>query len=175
MRAGIDSIEHGIFMDERCLEEMLAARTYLVPTIAALKNILAHADEGIPDYVVEKARRVADRHRQSIAMYYQAGGPIALGTDAGTPFNRHGNNALELAYMVEFGMTPADALIAGTSRGAALMGLDDRGVVDDGMRADLLLVEGNPVQNIGQAADPAHHRAIYKNGVPVPQRRTAPS
>ena len=117
VRAGIDSIEHGIFIDEECLREMLEARTYLVPTIAAVRNIVANADNGIPAYAVEKARAVEQRHRESIQMYYKAGGRIAMGTDAGTPFNLHGENAMELAYMVEFGMTPVDALVAGTSRG----------------------------------------------------------
>src|SRR3546814_7448831 len=58
----------------------------------------------IPAYVVDKARAVEQRHRESFQMYYRAGGRIAMGTDAGTPFNRHGRNAEELAYMVAFGM-----------------------------------------------------------------------
>ena len=147
VRAGIDSIEHGIFMDEECLREMLEARTYLVPTIAAVRNIVANADNGIPAYAVEKARAVEQRHRESIQMY-KAGGRIAMGTDAGTPFNLHGENAMELAYMVEFGMTPVDALVAGTSRGHDLMGMDGHGAIQDGNAADLLLV---------QATDRGHH------------------
>ncbi|OZI16762.1 metal-dependent hydrolase family protein [Bordetella genomosp. 7] len=167
VRAGIDSIEHGIFMDQQCLEEMLERQTYLVPTIAALRNILANADRGIPAYVVDKARAVEQRHRESLQMYYRAGGRIAMGTDAGTPFNRHGRNAEELAYMVEFGMSPADALVAGTSRAHDLLGLPDRGIVADGAVADLLLVRGDPTQDINQAADCQHHVAVFKQGVLV--------
>ncbi|GAB1576733.1 amidohydrolase family protein [Bordetella petrii] len=167
VRAGIDSIEHGIFMDEQCLREMLESQTYLVPTIAALRNILDNADRGIPSYVVDKARAVEQRHRESFQMYYRAGGRIAMGTDAGTPFNRHGRNAEELAYMVEFGMTPSDALVAGTSRAHDLMGLADRGFVAAGAVADLLLVRGDPTQDIGRAADAQHHVAVFKQGALV--------
>src|SRR5690606_17684817 len=167
VRAGIDSIEHGIFMDEQCLREMLESQTYLVPTIAALRNILDNAERGIPSYVVDKARAVEQRHRESFQMYYRAGGRIAIGTDAGTPFNRHCRHAHELAYMVEFGMTPSDALVAGTSRAHDLMGLADRGFVAAGAVADLLLVRGNPTQDIGRAADAQHHVAVFKQGVLV--------
>jgi len=164
VRAGIDSIEHGIFMDDDCLREMLEAETYLVPTIAAVRNIIANADNGIPAYAVEKARAVEQRHRESFQMYYKAGGRIAMGTDAGTPFNLHGENAMELAYMVEFGMTPVDALIAGTSRGHDLMGLDRHGVIADGNMADLLLVRGDPTEDIRKAADKRFHVAVLRQG-----------
>ena len=165
VRAGIDSIEHGIYMDEQCLEEMLAAGTFLVPTVAAVQNILRNADSGaIPPYAVEKARAVAERHRSSFRLYHRAGGRIAMGTDAGTPFNRHGENAQELAFMVEWGMTPAEALTAATTRGAELMGLEAAGVIADGMAADLLLVRGDPTAEIAAAADPLNHVAVYKNG-----------
>jgi len=174
VRAGIDSIEHGIFMDDQCLEEMLAAGTFLVPTISALRHILGNADRGIPAYVVEKTERVAERHKQAFRTYYEAGGRIAMGTDAGTPFNRHGANAQELAFMVDFGMTATDALVAATSRGAELMGLSDRGMIADGMAADLLLVEGDPTADIACAADPLRHRAVVKDGVTVAGALAAP-
>ena len=164
VRAGIDSIEHGIFMDQQCLDEMLARQTFLVPTIAALRNILDNADRGIPAYVVDKARAVEQRHRESFQMYYRAGGRIAMGTDAGTPFNRHGRNAEELAHMVAFGMTPADALVAGTSRAHELLGLPGHGIVSEGAVADLLLVRGDPTRDIACAADTQHHVAVLKQG-----------
>ena len=139
--------------------------TYLVPTIAAVRNIVANADNGIPAYAVEKARAVEQRHRESIQMYYKAGGRIAMGTDAGTLFNLHGENAMELAYMVEFGMTPVDALVAGTSRGHDLMGMDGHGAIQDGNAADLLLVQGDPTQDITKAADKRFHVAVLQGGV----------
>lgn len=162
--AGIHSIEHGIFMDDACISEMLSHGTYLVPTIAALKNILENAHAGIPSYMVEKCERVSERHKEAFKAFHAAGGKIAMGTDAGTPFNKHGMNALELAYMVDFGMKPVEALICGTRNGADLMGLDDRGVIAEGMLADLLLVKGNPVEDINMAARKENHLAVYKGG-----------
>ncbi len=165
VRAGVDSIEHGIFMDDRCISEMNERGTYLVPTLAAVRNILAHKEKGVPDYVIEKSERVIDRHRQSIKAYYDAGGKIAMGTDAGTPFNYHGENAMELAYMVDIGITAADALIISTRNGADLMQLSDRGTIADGKAADLLIVDGDPIEDISMVAEKKNHRMVVKNGV----------
>ncbi|MCB2101226.1 MAG: amidohydrolase family protein [Rhodobacterales bacterium] len=164
VRAGIDSIEHGIYMNEDCLREMLEAGTYLVPTFAALLNIVNNAHTGIPAFMVEKSLAVSEFHRASIRMYYQAGGRIAMGTDAGTPFNRHGENAKELGFMVDNGFTPADALIAATANAADLMRLEDRGRIGEGLAADLLVVDGDPTADVTMASEAANHRAVYKNG-----------
>ena len=111
---------------------MVERDTLLVPTLAALRNILALAGEGIPDYVVEKAHRCAEAHERSVRMFHEAGGRIALGTDAGTPFNLHGSNSDELRFMVEVGLSNLDALRAGTRNAADLMRLDDRGRITEG-------------------------------------------
>ena len=162
--AGITSIEHGIFMDQECLDAMMERGTYLVPTLAAVKNIINNKEKGIPDYVVEKALRVYDRHQESFKMFYKAGGKIAMGTDAGTPFNIHGKNALELAYMVECGMSSIDSLRSATSVGHACMQYEDRGQIKEGFKADLLIVNGNPETDIMMAADAANHKMVVKNG-----------
>lgn len=161
---GVTSIEHGIFMDDECCKAMLERGTYLVPTLAALANILENADKGIPDYVVEKSLRCAEQHRRAIRMFYEAGGRIALGTDAGTPFNHHGENAQELRHMVDNGITPIDALRFGTSAAADLLRLEDRGILREGLAADLLIVRGDPTADISMAADKANHLAVVKNG-----------
>jgi len=173
-RAGVDSIEHGIFMTDECIEEMLARGTVLVPTLAAINNILRNASSGIPAYIVEKSERVAVHHRRSIKSFYDAGGILVMGTDAGTPFNRHGENTLELAYMVDIGVKPADALVAATTNPAKLMGLSDRGQIGEGMAADLLIVDGDPTEDIDRAADTANHIMVVKNGT-VAVRRGAPA
>ena len=167
VRGGIDSVEHGIFMSEKCVEEMLERRTYLVPTLSALENILRAGDEGIPDYVLEKAARVSETHQRSIRMFYEAGGRIAMGTDAGTPFNHHGDNAQELRYMVDVGVLPADAITFSTANAADLMRLEDTGRVQEGAVADLLVVDGNPLEDIEAIADRTHHRLVIKRGTPV--------
>ena len=167
VRAGIHSIEHGIFMTQQCLEEMIADGVYLVPTIAALQNILKNAKLGIPDYMVEKTERVSARHVEAFRDFYKAGGKIAMGTDAGTPFNIHGDNARELEFMVNYGMSNKDALICATHNGADLMGIEDQGVIAEGMRADILIVNGNPVEDITMASDKVNHHMVIKNGEAV--------
>jgi len=167
IRGGINSIEHGIFMDETCVKEMLAQGTYLVPTVAALRNILDNAKNGIPDYIVEKTERISENHRRSLQMYYAAGGNIAMGTDAGTPFNKHGANAMELEFMTDLGVKPIDALRMATANGADLMELADQGRVAARMAADFLVVNGNPVEDITMASRRVNHRFVIKGGIPV--------
>ncbi len=164
VRGGIDSIEHGIFMDQYCVDEMKDRGTYLVPTLAAPRNILANAGNGIPDYVIEKTTRVAAIHKKAIGMYHEQGGKIAMGTDSGTPFNSHGDNAMELDYMVDAGLKPLDALIAGTANAADLVRAEERGRIRDGAYADILIVDGDPSSDISMAAQKANHRAVIKNG-----------
>ncbi len=164
---GVTSIEHGIFMNDECCRAMLERGTFLVPTLAALRNILDNSDAGIPDYAMEKAQRCAAAHEASIRMFYEAGGLIALGTDAGTPFNLHGENAAELRFMVDVRMSNIDALRAGTRNGADLMGFDDRGRIAEGAVADLLVVDGDPSAEIEAVADRCRHRLVVKKGTVV--------
>src|SRR5262249_9060755 len=104
VRAGIDSIEHGIFLDDGVIEEMRTRGTFLVPTLVAPENISRFGiAAGVPAYMVEKTDRVKEAHRESFRKALKAGVRIAMGTDAGTPFNRHGANAEEIALMVETG------------------------------------------------------------------------
>jgi imidazolonepropionase-like amidohydrolase len=164
VRGGIDSVEHGIFMTEECVREMLARKTFLVPTLAAVNNILLNAKNGIPAYVVEKSLRVVERHREAIRMYYRAGGPIAMGTDAGTPFNLHGDNAREVEFLVEVGVAPVDALRAATQTAAELLSLPDQGRIAAGAAADLLVVKGDPLRDITTVSRRENHRAVFKGG-----------
>ncbi|MBT6273821.1 MAG: amidohydrolase family protein, partial [Chromatiales bacterium] len=99
--------------------------------------------------------------------FYQAGGKIAMGTDAGTPFNMHGDNAQELALMVRQGMSTMSAIIASTAHCADLMGLADRGRLMIDHKADLLVVAGNPLEDIGNVSNPDNHLFVVKNGVNV--------
>jgi imidazolonepropionase-like amidohydrolase len=105
-------------------------------------------------------------------MFFRAGGKIAMGTDAGTPFNHHGSNAAELRYMVDYGVSTAGALIATTASAAALMDLKQRGRIADGMIADVLIVKGNPLDNIDAVADTDNHLWLLKNGITVKTSKT---
>ncbi len=145
VRAGIRSIDHGIFLDDEGIELMRARGTWLVPTLVAPHGVLEAADAGaaIPEPILEKARNVMARHTEAIRHAIEAGVRIAMGTDSGvTP---HGRNLRELGLMAELGMAPRAVLEATTRSAAQLMGVDDdRGTIEPGKRADLVMVQGDP-------------------------------
>ncbi|GAA0258906.1 metal-dependent hydrolase family protein [Halobaculum roseum] len=153
--AGITSIEHGTFMDREAAEAMAAEGTYWVPTAAALKNIVENPGSGIPQSAMAKATEAAEAFASSFDHAEAAGVDIAMGTDAGTPFNRFDNIADELSYMVEFGMSPEAALEAATVTAARLCGLDDAGRVAEDYRADLVVLDGNPAEDADAWQDPS--------------------
>ena len=164
--AGVDSIEHGFELTEEIIATMLERGVYLVPTITATRMVLDNADV-LPAHIKEKARRFGEMHRQSFRRYVACGGKIAMGTDAGTPFNFFGANTRELANMVDLGLAPLEALRSATSNAADLLDLKDVGAVREGYRADLLLVEGNPADDISAVADVTKHRLVLKDGKDV--------
>jgi imidazolonepropionase-like amidohydrolase len=145
VRAGIRSIEHGIFLDHEGVELMLERGTWLVPTLVAPQGVLDAVAAGVqlPPEVVEKAEQVLDVHRRAFRTAVQAGVRIAMGTDSGiTP---HGRNLRELELMVEGGMSPAAALVATTRSAAELMGVADLlGTLEVGKLADIVVVDGDP-------------------------------
>jgi imidazolonepropionase-like amidohydrolase len=146
IRAGIRSIEHGIYLDDEAIEMMLAHGTFLVPTLVAPLGVIEAVEAGapIPEPVVRKARAVVEIHREAFRRAVAAGVRIAMGTDSGvTP---HGQNLRELALMVEGGMSPAAVLVATTRSAAELLGLaDELGTIAAGKRADLVVVDGDPL------------------------------
>ena len=152
LRAGVHSIEHATLMDDEAAEMMTQRGVFMVPTLSALATTAAcPVGCGIPDSARTKARNMVNRHEKSFRAAVRRGVPIALGTDAGTPFNQHGENAQELERMVALGMTPMEAIMTTTSAAARLLGIDqDIGTIAAGKQADLLFVEGNPLRNIGR-------------------------
>ncbi|MCC2639704.1 MAG: putative Imidazolonepropionase [Nitrospira sp.] len=150
LRAGVHSIEHATLMDDEAAEMMGRRGVYMVPTLSALATTAAcPAGCGIPDSARSKARNMVKQHEKSFRAAVRRAVPIAFGTDAGTPFNHHGENAQELERMVALGMTPMEAIMTGTSAAARLLGLEhDIGTIEAGKQADLLFIEGNPMRNI---------------------------
>jgi imidazolonepropionase-like amidohydrolase len=145
VRAGIRSIEHGIFLDDEAIELMLRRGTWLVPTLVAPQGVIDAGEAGaaIAPEMLEKARAVVGTHRDSFRRAVEAGVRIAMGTDSGvTP---HGENLRELALMAEGGMAPRDVLVATTRSAAELMGVaEDRGTLEPGKLADFVVVQGDP-------------------------------
>jgi imidazolonepropionase-like amidohydrolase len=165
IRAGIRSIDHGIYLDDEAIEMMLARGTWLVPTLVAPRGVIDAADAGaaIPEASVAKAREVVEIHRTSFARAVEAGVKVAMGTDSGvTP---HGQNLRELALMVDGGMTPMDAIVATTRSAAELMGLEDElGTLEPGKRADLVVLDGDPLDLATLAG---RIEAVYQDGTRV--------
>jgi imidazolonepropionase-like amidohydrolase len=151
LRAGIDSIEHGVYLNEEAISLMVKGNIPLIPTLSALYHILTKGVEaGIPRFAVEKTLVVEPFHVESVRMAREAGVRIAMGTDAGTPFNTHGHNLGELERLVERGFTPMEALEAGTRIASEVLGLENQiGTIEVGKLADLVVVQGNPMDDVG--------------------------
>mgnify|MGYP003341465495 CR=1 FL=1 len=121
----------------------------------------------------KKEESIHIAHIASIKMYYKAGGRIAMGTDAGTPHNRHGENARELEYMCEIGISTRDSLFISTASAADLMRLADQGRIKEGNSADFVLCDGDPLADIKRAARKENHRLVVKRGQVARDNRAA--
>ena len=165
VRAGIRSIDHGIFLDDEGIELMKARGTWFVPTLVAPQGVIDAADAGVPlpPAVVDKARAVVEIHRSAFHRAVEAGVRIAMGTDSGvTP---HGRNLRELQLMADGGMPPAAVLEATTRSAAQLLGVDgQRGTVEAGKLADLVVISGDPYDfsELGERVE-----SVWKGGLRV--------
>jgi imidazolonepropionase-like amidohydrolase len=165
VRAGVDTVEHCVQVTTQIAKEMAARGTFRGPTIVALLGIADHAGAA-PDYAVAKASALVEDAKVGHARAIRAGVRHICSTDAGTPFNPHGNAPNEVIAMVEWGMRPLDAMIAATANGAEALRLDDVGRVEPGMKADLALWDANPAEDPTALRDA---RAVWKDGARVPR------
>ena len=166
VRAGVHSIEHATLMDEEAAMLMKDHGVYMVPTLSALATTAAcRRGCGIPDSALEKAKAITKRHQASFKQAHRRELLIAMGTDAGTPFNYHGENAQELERMVALGMSPMESILASTAQAARLIGIQDKvGTLERGKVADLILVEGNPLKKIALLQDRNRMMGVMKAG-----------
>ncbi len=166
LKAGFDSIEHGISLDDKAIDLFLERKTVLVPTLSAPFHILEKGEKsGIPAFIIEKTQRVKDSHIASAQKAYQAGIPIAMGADAGTPFNVHGENLKELELLVGIGLSPMEAILSATRIAAETVGLSNMiGTIGEGKLADLIVVEGDPLKDIKILQNKNNIVAIMKDG-----------
>jgi imidazolonepropionase-like amidohydrolase len=162
---GADTIEHVTFLDDAMIEAMLEKGTVLVPTI----HVSTSYDlDALPPPVRERFVREQPEWRSSLRRAIEAGVTIGFGSDTGEM--PHGENAKELAGLVEHGMSPLEAIRAATLVGARVLAVDDRGAVEAGRLADLIAVPGNPLEDVALLQDV---RFVMKGGevyrAPVPR------
>jgi len=159
LRAGVDSVEHGMFLDEAAIDAFLATGARYTPTFSAPHGILA--GPSVPGWIKDRARPAAEAQATSFRAAVKAGVKVVAGTDAGTPDNPHGGVATEVAFMVEHGLDPLAAVRAATGEAADLLGVPDRGRLREGGRADVLAVHGDPVTDIRALSRVA---AVFQDG-----------
>lgn len=149
LRAGVDSIDHGTFLDAEAVKMLKRSNAYLVPTLLP-GYVVPKMMAGTPFYtaaIAEKADLAAGASQASLKMAYDAGVNIAFGTDTGV--TAHGKNAEEFALMVAYGMTPMDAIRSATVVTAELLSLSDQvGTIEPGKMADMIAVKANPLEDI---------------------------
>lgn len=173
IRAGIDSIEHGSFLDDEALNMMKEHGTYLVPTLMAAQGLQERFDKNVyvPPAIAAKAHAAINAMHGTFQRALAQGVNIGLGTDAGV--YPHGRNCEEFHQMVDLGMKPAAALKAGTSADAQLLGIADRvGTLESNKLADIVAVPGDPVQNIRQTE---HVFFVMKEGIVYKNEKPAPA
>lgn len=162
LRAGVRSIEHGIYLDDEAIDLFQQTEAFLVPTLVAPLGVLENP-EGIPEASLQKAREVIEVHRDSIQRAAEAGVKIAMGTDSGVI--AHGRNLEELIQMVEVGMDPMQAIVASTKTAAENLEMGDRfGTIEAGKDADLITLNADPLTDIKVFADPINVTNVWRRG-----------
>jgi imidazolonepropionase-like amidohydrolase len=159
LAAGVDSIEHGMFLDDASIELFGSTGARYTPTFSAPHGILS--GPSVPGWIKDRARPAADAQVASFQAAVRAGVRVVAGTDAGTPDNPHGGVAREVAFMVEAGLDTLTAVRAATGEAADLLGMPDRGELRPGAAADVLVASGDVAADIGGLQRPV---AVFQDG-----------
>ena len=168
LRAGVMSIEHGYLIDDEGIQMMLDNNAWLVPTL--LTGTTPPDPLKATAYAVEKKNRVRAQLEQNVSKAFAAGVKVAMGTDSGVV--AHGQNLKELGIMVDLGLDPMKAIVAGTSEAAKLLCIDHLvGTIETGKRADLVVTAVDPLANIHALGDPAAITLVLQDGVVTVDRR----
>ncbi|MCD8837414.1 MULTISPECIES: amidohydrolase family protein [Mammaliicoccus] len=164
IEAGIHSIEHGIYLDDEAVQLMKEKEMYLVPTLLAPLSVIEFAEElGMSENSIKKSKQVMQDHIDSFKKAHQADVKIAMGTDAGV--FKHGTNLRELELMVEHGMTEMEAIVSSTKTAAECLGYDeDLGTIEVGKKADFILLDQNPLEDIKVLRDPNNIKVVSIDG-----------
>jgi imidazolonepropionase-like amidohydrolase len=166
IRAGVRSIEHGVMLNDETIKQMIRKGIFLIPTLSAFQLIKEKGLKGgIPKYAVEKNKEITKVHKKSFKKALDSGVKIAMGTDAGAPFNFHGENAYELELMNKYGMTPMQTLKSATKTASELLKLADKiGSIEPNKFADLIIVKGNPLADITLLQKKENIEIVLKEG-----------
>lgn len=174
VKAGVATIEHGTMADDEAIEMMAEKNVYLVPTLLVDDLIRDAAETNeVPAFMIEKAERLKEMRYLVLQKAISAGVKIAMGTDAGTPFNFHGKNSIEPNLYVSANlMTPLQALQTATRDAAAAIGLSDRlGTLEVTKIADCLVLGKNPLEDISSLLDLKNIKIVFKEGaLQIPQK-----
>ncbi|MDZ4133771.1 MAG: amidohydrolase family protein, partial [Dethiobacteria bacterium] len=168
IEAGVTTVEHGTFMDDEVIKLMIERGIYLVPTYVVGYLMEKYGTEnGVPEFMIEKNRKSSELFSENLHKAIKAGVLIAFGTDAGTNYNYHGNNALELVLMVEHGfMNPRQAIKSGTQVSAEALGISaETGTLESGKTADIVVVGASLQENLQPLLE--NIEMVYKGGVQV--------
>lgn len=175
IRNGVDTIEHGIYLDDETIQMILTSHSIVVPTFAIVNAIVSKgAEAGVPEYGLIKAKAGHEAHVKSITKAYQAGVKLAIGTDfCGPDLIPHGENAVELEIFVnQLGMTPLEAIVCATKVGAEALGLEKTlGTLEKGKIADILIIDGDPLENISILQKKENILVVMKNGQIIVNKR----
>lgn len=172
--AGVRTVEHGtyLYQDEHVMEIMAEQEIFLVPTLKAGFDVLMGERPDTPNWITEKLKVAQEHALLSVHRALKAGVPIAMGTDAATPYNLHGENAMELHWMTEAGLSPMQAIVAATRNAARALGWDSwLGTLEPGKVADLIVVTGNPLDDIRIVADRRNITLVIKDGQVVARQQ----
>lgn len=150
IKAGITSIEHGMMIDEEAMDLMVSHGVYLIPTIIAAYRIVEFGVEhGIPAWAVEKAAQCLENHGSNLKIMKEKGVKIGFGSDAATPFNKHGEQGFEFELMTRYGFTPLETLFCATKVNAKLLKMDHLiGSIESGKFADIVAFPKSPLEDI---------------------------
>ena len=168
IEAGADSIVHGFWIDEECAEMMVKRDVYLESTNLYVRGIMDKGKGDLPDWMVQKATECWKDKERNFGMLLEKGVKISFGSDTGVPYIQHGNNARELSMFVELGMEPMQAIIAATKTAAEAIGIDNMvGTIEAGKIADIIVVEGDPLEDINILHEENRIKLVMKEGVVV--------
>jgi imidazolonepropionase-like amidohydrolase len=171
LKAGVYSIEHGTYLDDEAIQMMIDQETYLVPTFLAIKQNKELAEAGeLPEYSIKQAIEIVSIHNVNIKKAYESGVKIVMGTDCGVV--PHGINLKELGYLCDIGMSPGEAIMAGTKNAAKFLKMDDKvGTIEPGKLADIIISKKDPIFNIKSLGNPENIMLVIKEGEIVKDSR----